>query len=151
MSKNGNCCLNIRRFRAYIGSEHTSVQSIHRFRAYTGSEHTPVQSIHRFRAYTGSEHTSVQSIHRFRAYTGSEHTPVQSIRRFRAYIGSEETSVQIMERFRDSSIQSMIDNIHFIYTCFLNHTNFSILYADNHAQRKLEHNYSKSFISNQIQ
>ena len=45
-------------------SEHTSVQSIRRFRAYVGSEHVPVQ------AYTDSEHAPVQ------AYKNSELTPV---------------------------------------------------------------------------
>ena len=47
-------------------SEHTSVQSIRRFRAYVGSEHVPVQ------AYTDSEHAPVQ------AYTNSDYTPVQA-------------------------------------------------------------------------
>ena len=58
-------------------SEHTSVQSIRRFRAYVGSEHVPVQ------AYTDSEHAPVQAyknseIAPVQAYTGSEHAPVQA-------------------------------------------------------------------------
>ena len=61
----------VRRFRAYAGSEHTSVQ------AYTNSEHTPIQRPIR------SEHVPVQ------AYTNSDHTPVQSIHRFKSNIISD--------------------------------------------------------------
>ena len=57
-------------------SEHTSVQSIRRFRAYVGSEHTPIQRP------IFSEHTSIQrpifSEHTpVQRPVGSKHTPVQ--------------------------------------------------------------------------
>ena len=68
-------------------SEHTSVQSIRRFRAYAGSEHTSVQ------AYKNSEHAPVQ------AYTNSEHTTVQACsdsnnRSVQAHASSKHAIVQ---------------------------------------------------------